>query len=167
MNNPYFRSNYDENLSRTKNTYSATSELNIICAGGFIFDISNSAVLIVKGPSKWSLPKGHLEPNEHPSMAAVREIYEETSLIIDIPNLNRSKKLRKCIYYYVILKDADKFKLDPIDKKEVSDIKWIKYEELVKLDCNKHLKYFINNWSTVLKTLHEHQSSISINGKRD
>ena len=36
-------------------------------------------------PSYWSVPSGHLEPNEDPKAGAVRELYEETRIALS-PN---------------------------------------------------------------------------------
>ena len=53
---------------------------NIVCAGGIIYDINKEKILIVEGPKKWSLPKGHIEQFEDTHHAAMREITEETGL---------------------------------------------------------------------------------------
>lgn len=37
---------------------------SITGAGGIIFDPLKQSILVVKGHEKWSLPKGHREPNE-------------------------------------------------------------------------------------------------------
>ncbi|MFM7597425.1 MAG: NUDIX domain-containing protein, partial [Actinomycetota bacterium] len=62
-------------------------------AGGLVIDRSQGsphAVLIARfdrrGRLVWSLPKGHLEGNETPEQAALREVREETgieALVVD------------------------------------------------------------------------------------
>jgi 8-oxo-dGTP pyrophosphatase MutT (NUDIX family) len=46
-----------------------------------IFDITNSEVLLVQVPEKggWDIPGGHVEEDESPELAAVREVKEETN----------------------------------------------------------------------------------------
>ncbi len=39
--------------------------------------------LLMKHPDRWDLPKGHLDPNESISQAAIRELYEETGIPAD------------------------------------------------------------------------------------
>ena len=38
-------------------------------------------------PKAWVIPGGHIEPGEHPQVAACREVLEETGI-----NINRSSK---------------------------------------------------------------------------
>jgi len=54
-------------------------------AGGVVFrhNPQNKAVeflLIQDSKGRWTLPKGHIEPDEMPELTAAREIYEETGL---------------------------------------------------------------------------------------
>jgi 8-oxo-dGTP pyrophosphatase MutT (NUDIX family) len=54
--------------------------------------LHNNELLLVKssiGRQEWSLPGGGIEKNEDPEMAAVREVYEETSIEIHTSDLVR------------------------------------------------------------------------------
>ena len=54
-----------------------------------VFD-ENDRILCVKinyGSKNWTLPGGHLEKHESPSVGAKREVLEETGYIVDIENL--------------------------------------------------------------------------------
>ena len=152
----------NENFYRRKRV--DTKEKNIVGAGGLILDISNNKLLVVKGPEKWSLPKGHLEPGEEPYEAAMREIFEETSLQVELNEKIRSKKLRKYIYYYIILDNANQLQLNAIDNNEISEVKWCSYSELLRLNCNKQLKYFIDKWRPILKIFYDNQKNLTIKG---
>ena len=150
--------------SHTRKKIKESNHKNMIGAGGLILDISSNKILVVKGPEKWSLPKGHLDPGEEPHEAAMREIFEETSLQIDIQPTARSKKLRKYIYYYIILENAQQLQLSPLDYREVSEVKWCSDNELIELDCNKQLRYFIEKWKAILKVFYDDQKCLTLKG---
>ena len=53
-------------------------------AGVFIFDIQNNKVLLVQSRGNlWGCPKGSVEPNETIKACALREVLEETGIILD------------------------------------------------------------------------------------
>lgn len=49
-------------------------------AGGVVIGPGNKIVVVSQHNDSWSLPKGHLEPQEDEEEAAIREIYEETGI---------------------------------------------------------------------------------------
>lgn len=62
-----------------------TLYLNVLCLGCCRPDgsVSPLQVLLVSSsrhPDQWIVPGGGMEPDEEPSVAAVREVYEEVSL---------------------------------------------------------------------------------------
>ena len=73
-----------------------------IGAGGIIID-SRHRILVVKGLTKWSLPKGHLKKGEKYYQCASREIKEETNLDIYIDPNDKYIDVKKCIYYICLL----------------------------------------------------------------
>lgn len=56
------------------------------CASTFVLDRHNKKILLVKHKkfNKWVQPGGHIEENETPEEAAVREVYEETGLKVKL-----------------------------------------------------------------------------------
>ena len=56
------------------------------CASAFIINPKNKKILLVKHSDydKWLQPGGHIEDDETPEEAAVREVYEETGLKITL-----------------------------------------------------------------------------------
>lgn len=52
------------------------------CASTYVINPENKKVLLVKHKdfNKWLQPGGHIEDNETPEEAAIREVYEETGI---------------------------------------------------------------------------------------
>lgn len=71
-------SNYIKNL-RSK---VGTSTLMIPGVAAVILDAENRILLQEKSGEAWSLPAGMIEPGESPGKAVVREVEEETGLIV-------------------------------------------------------------------------------------
>jgi 8-oxo-dGTP pyrophosphatase MutT (NUDIX family) len=126
------------------------SNNNIIGAGGIIFDPIHQTLLVVKGFEKWSLPKGHREPGETLYQTAMREIYEETSIRLYLTPWTCSKRILKCIYYLILIPNGQNFLVEPIDKNEVTEVKWYSYQQLLTLNGNKQLRYLLRNWNQII-----------------
>jgi ADP-ribose pyrophosphatase YjhB (NUDIX family) len=62
------------------------SERRVPCVGGLVFDACGRLLLIRRGhdPGRglWSLPGGRVEPGEDDAAALVREMAEETGLVV-------------------------------------------------------------------------------------
>lgn len=112
-------------------------------AGVFIYDKDSDAVLLVQSRGKlWGPPKGTIEIGETASDCAVREVREETGLVITPENFSRAIKIKnRAIYYYLEMTVTDvEPQLDLVDN-DVNGITWIK------LDC---LQSMITNGNIVL-----------------
>lgn len=129
-----------------------------IGAGGIIIN-PEGELLIVKGSTKWSLPKGHLEPGEKYHECAMREIQEEANLKVHLSVTDRYIDVKKCVYFIIVLSETERLNLKTNDPDEISEVKWAKIEEISKLDCNRQLDYVINRWNYI-------QSIIENSGKR-
>jgi ADP-ribose pyrophosphatase YjhB (NUDIX family) len=74
-------------------------------------------------PNEWSIPSGQVENNETPKQAAVRELYEETSIrikekdieFVDILNLYNTTKTNKRGLMYIFLYESNKIILPNLD----------------------------------------------------
>ena len=126
------------------------------CASAFIINPYTKKILLIKHKKngKWTQPGGHLEGNETPEEAALREVYEETGLRVrllgerfpredDFIRPLGIQKNRKTlddgemhmhidiIYAAVPNDDSDVV----FNSKESEDIRWFSREELEYIDC--------------------------------
>ncbi|HPF83148.1 MAG TPA: NUDIX domain-containing protein [Bacilli bacterium] len=127
------------------------------CASIFIIDPENKKILLVKHKkfNKWVQPGGHIENEETPEEAALREAYEETGLRIDLvgdrfpresdfikplgiqKNINDKGDLHiDIIYVGVPRKDY----IEIYDKEESYAIKWFSRGELEHYDVFPDIK---------------------------
>jgi 8-oxo-dGTP pyrophosphatase MutT (NUDIX family) len=128
---------------------------SIVGAGGIIYDPVSDRVLVVKGSDKWSLPKGHRELHEELYETAIREITEETSLLIPLTRDWRSKRILKCMYFMVLLPGGASYPLHPHDTREIQNLCWCTHRDLLnlRLICNKQLRYLIKKWDQIRTTM--------------
>ena len=117
----------------------------------------------------WSLPKGRAEKGETEKEAAIREFEEETGIrkytILDDPvfyeayTLKRGKeKVRKTVTYYISIV------LDPavsIQEEEISDFRFVKQKEAIKLVKFESKRKVIREASAFLKTLQRSSGTFS------
>ena len=124
-------------------------------SGGIIFRPGKKPgqveiLLIQDAKNRWTIPKGHVEPNEEPRLTAEREIKEETGLaevkVMDwLGKVNfryrRSQTLvLMTMHIYLVKAVGDTTRLHPEDW--LNDIRWfpaheaadkIEYEDISKL----------------------------------
>jgi 8-oxo-dGTP pyrophosphatase MutT (NUDIX family) len=105
-------------------------------AGGVVFrrtDIGVRVLLIRDPYANWGLPKGHLEPEETPEQAAVREVEEETGLrdlaVVDrLPTIDwyfrdRGRLIHKFCHFFLIEAAAG----EPVPQADegITDCTWL------------------------------------------
>ena len=90
----------------------------------------------------WCMPCGYLDYNETIKMAAVREVYEETGVMLNINNLilfyindvpEEDKRQNVTFRFRCTVKEnIEDIELTPknSEEKEVSDIKWIPIDDI-------------------------------------
>jgi 8-oxo-dGTP pyrophosphatase MutT (NUDIX family) len=112
----------------------------IQAAGGLVLDTSN-AMLFIYRKGKWDLPKGKLDPGELLDQCALREVKEETGLQqveLDKPLLvtyhtynEDGRHILKETHWYLMRAAAGQH-VQPQQEEDISEIKWVKQEEVDK-----------------------------------
>ena len=140
------------------------------CASAFIIDPYTKKILLIKHKKngRWTQPGGHMEGNETPEEAALREVYEETGLRVRLLGerfpreddfirplgIQKNRKtmvdgemhMHVDIIYAAVPNDDNEAKLNT---EESDDIRWFSREELEYIDCFPDIKitmdYILNN----------------------
>lgn len=124
----------------------------IVSIGAII--MQNGKILLEKrkndpGRDKWSIPGGIVELGENPEQTVIREVHEETGLVVDSPelidvvnsvSLDESGKVK---YHFVIV---DYFvKLRSGTARAASDaakLEWVRLDEVEQRDLTKSFRDF-------------------------
>lgn len=115
-------------------------------AGGLVVDRSGPApvgAVIARvnraGRVEWCLPKGHLEGEETPEQAAVREIEEETGIqgrivdglgTIDYWFSAEGKRVHKHVHHYLLLATGGALTIEGDPDQEAIDVAWVPLPEM-------------------------------------
>ena len=126
------------------------------CASAFVIDPYTKKILLIKHKKnrKWTQPGGHIEDDETPEEAALREVYEETGLRVrllgerfpreedfirplGIQKNRRTKAdgemhMHIDIIYAAVPNDDQEIVLNA---EESDDIKWFSRNELEQINC--------------------------------
>ena len=101
---------------------------------------------------KWSLPAGHLDPNESIMQGAIREIKEETGCDVELTGIATiaNKILEDDIFIEIIFTTKLLNESIKIDPEEILDVKWWDMEDILnnmddKLRILKFIKQPIKN----------------------
>lgn len=129
----------------SKNTQNAFDKLRkefyfIEAAGGLIQN--DDSYLFIKRLGKWDLPKGKLDEDETPELAAVRECEEECA----VKNLTILKVLPTTYHIYAFrgsfalkvtywfhMRTRSKEPLIPQTEESIEDVRWMDLEEIKKI----------------------------------
>ena len=109
-------------------------------AGGLVVDSGFAVPVIARrgrhGGLRWSLPKGHIEPDETAEQAAVREIREETGIVgrilakvgsIDFRFFADGRYIHKTVHHYLLEYVSGEL---CADDHEVAFVEWVPLAEL-------------------------------------
>jgi 8-oxo-dGTP pyrophosphatase MutT (NUDIX family) len=102
------------------------------------FDKGNVKYLLIQSKNwkNWAFPKGHLDDDETPEEAALREIEEETGLIVELlPNFSsgyeyefdyEGKHIEKKVVFFLAEAKDENIRLS---EKEHQNYSWLTYDE--------------------------------------
>ena len=134
---PYTTTNND--------SFDDTQKINKKKAGVFIYDPQSDKVLLVQSRGNlWGPPKGGLQDNEKETDCAIREVCEETGLIISASNFTGFVNIRNAVYFYMEMKECHVDIQDHIPGNDANGIVWIKSSclkqliELGNISLSKH-----------------------------
>lgn len=131
------------------------------CVSVFIYDKDTDKFLLVlhKKMQKWVQPGGHIEMNENPEEASIREVKEETGL--DVRILGERKPTEKDFVLPLALQrnemDENHIHMDFVYAAEIigdknitqnvdesDDIRWFTLDEINELNTFSDIKYWCN-----------------------
>ena len=113
-------------------------------AGGVVYRVHEGEplfLLIRDSYRNWGFPKGHLEPEEQPDAAALREVREETGL--DALNLDgaietidwffrfRGRLVHKVCHFFLMRTDSSR--TTPQREEGITACRWARFDEAVTL----------------------------------
>ena len=145
INKPQFHAGiiFDEDLKKLKSLF--FKHFTLIKAAGGLVKNKEGAILLIFRRGKWDLPKGKLDDDETIEQCAKREVGEETGLrkietgkLIAITYHTYTqfgKHLLKESHWYA-MKANDNEALIPQTEEDITEISWVKKEDLQKYLSN-------------------------------
>lgn len=134
-----------------------------VSAGGIVFRRSPEGVrvLLIRDSYKnWGFPKGHLEADESPDAAAMREVREETGLsglsleapvdVIDWHFRFRGRLVHKVCHFYLI--EAASGQPRPLRKEGITACKWLGFKEAAELVSYENARAVLARAEALLAT---------------
>lgn len=142
-------------------------------ATGYVTNLDRTKVLVIfhKKLQKWLPAGGHLELNELPHEAALREVFEETGIcariIKDDPDMglngdadcqiprpysvlyqiipSSSKDVEHIHVDFIYVMEAEESELK-VNTNEISNAKWMTSDEIYSCNCFDSVKGFVKNY---------------------
>jgi hypothetical protein len=122
-------------------TFQHSIKKNYNKAGVFIYDSNLDKVLLVQSNGNlWGPPKGTIKYAESERQCAVREVREETGLVISSDDFLRALNIHnKAIYFYLEKNECEVSIPDGISDNDATGITWIKPKCLEKCIINGNI----------------------------
>ena len=141
----------------------------LLCKGKHHVLLTKRSDIMMDEPGKWCLPCGYLDWDESLEQAIIREVYEETGLMLSeheniiiaiAPNIridsNPESNHQNVSIATCFLLESDIFPLLNDSTLETSAIKWKSIEDLMDMDCAfNHKRVVIDAINKVYKKVYE------------
>lgn len=111
----------------------------IIAGGGIVFN-EKDELLMIHRRGKWDLPKGKIEAEEKIIDGALREVEEETGVLIKSVSEQpvhtyhayrlKGKNSLKATSWYEMKAKPNQFKLTPQTEEDIDEVRWVKKSDL-------------------------------------
>jgi len=126
----------------------------IVKAGSFIFDPETSKILLVQSRGQmWGPPKGTMQDNETYEECAIREVFEETGILLNTSQfLDKTVIKNRALYYITNLKENDIAPQSHIEDNDANGIGWFNVNclndliEQNKININQHCRMLIKKF---------------------
>lgn len=126
-------------------------------AGVFIYDPLVKKVLLVQSRGNlWGAPKGTIQYGESERQCAVREVKEETGLIISVDDFTSAVKInRDAIYFYIERQESEIEVQEHIYNNDANGICWIKLSCLTtciengNIEISKHSRIIFHKFLNI------------------
>jgi len=123
--------------------------------------IHQDKILLVFGKchQKWSIPKGHIDPNESLMECAARELYEETGVSVTLTSDNPTFCDERSVYYKHAIDEAPNVEVK--DSYEIEKASWFTMPELRNLSeykTNAGVKDFIASGTLSMTAIETNRS---------
>jgi 8-oxo-dGTP diphosphatase len=132
-----------------------------IVAAGAVVSRKGPEVLLVHRPKydDWSFPKGKLDPGEHVTAAAVREVAEETGLDVRLgpplrPQRYRVANDQKRVHYWAGRVVGDDDVSTYPSNAEIDEVRWVSPDKARALLTYDHDRGTLGEWQAVRKKTH-------------
>ncbi len=117
-----------------------------VSAGGFVVSKSDASLVAVMarfnrgGKLEWCIPKGHLESAETKEQAAIREVFEETGLVVSITKYlgevryqfnQPGKSVTKTVHVFLMKQLSGELSMENDPNHEASELAWVKISDLI------------------------------------
>lgn len=117
-----------------------------VSAGGFVISKDDPSLIALMarfnrgGKLEWCIPKGHPEQQESMEEAAIREVFEETGLVVEIDQLlgevkyqfsQAGQKVTKTVHVFLMRQIGGELSLEHDPHHEASELAWVKIDDLL------------------------------------
>jgi len=106
----------------------------------------NNKILLVQGTEtkKWSFPKGHMEGSETAQICAFRELFEETSIVLEKFTHLGYRKFSRDGGGYFVYSVEEEYTIVPRNPNEINEGGWFTESEMRNMSCNKDVNAFLS-----------------------